>query len=98
MHLGRYVIYSPIVEHPAKKTSSFDKTIFEDDLSSEIRKPLSELTLKGLRDKLSSLLNFINPIVEKQEVDSKTIAAYALQFVSNQTITRTLPHYVKRSY
>ena len=42
------------------------------------------MTLKGLRVRLISLLNFINQIAEKEEVDSKTIAAYALQSVSNQ--------------
>ena len=42
------LFYFPIVEPPAKKRSSVDKTIFEADLSSEI---------KGLRVRLSSLLH-----------------------------------------
>ena len=41
------------IQHPAKKSTSGDHIIFEADLSKEIRKPLTQLTLKGLRVRLA---------------------------------------------
>ena len=79
------MFYTPIIEHPAKKRSSGDTTIFTADISAETRKPLSEVTLKGLRVRLAPLLKLINQIAEKEEVDAKTIAAYALQLISNES-------------
>ena len=69
---------TPIIEHPAKKRSPGDTTIFTADISTETRKPLSEVALKGLRVRLAPLLKLINQIAEKEEVDAKTIATYTL--------------------
>ena len=77
--------YAISYEHPPKRRSSSDKVIFEADISSIARKPLSELTTKGLRVRLSSLLKLVDQLAEKEQVDSKTIATYCLQLVSNLT-------------
>ena len=77
--------YQASCENPPKRRSSSDKVIFESDLSSVARKPLSELTTKGLRQRLSPLLKLVDQLAEKEEVDSKTIATYCLQLVSNVT-------------
>ena len=61
------------------------KTIFTADISAEIRKPLSELTLERLRARLAPVLKMINQLAEKEEVDAKTIAAYTLQLTSNES-------------
>ena len=51
----------------------------------EIRKPLSQLTLKNLRTRLGSILKIIHAFSLKEEVDSKIIAAYALVLLSNES-------------
>ena len=75
--------YSPEIEHSSKKIFLVNKTIFEADLSVEMRKHLSDLTLKGLRFRLAQLLRLINLIADREEVDARTISAYALQLISN---------------
>ena len=87
--------YSPVTELPAIKRYCVDKTVFKAHLSAEIRKPLSQLTLKGLRVRLGPLLNLISQIAEKEEVNSKTIATYGLQLVSNQTHDQTTSKFCK---
>ena len=77
--------YSPEIEHPSKKIFLVNRTIFEADLSVEMRKHLSDLTLKGLRFKLAPLLRLINLIADREEVDARTISAYALQLISNDS-------------
>ena len=54
---------------PQKKIISQDKQIIEIDISQETRKPLSQLTSKGLRTRLSPLLNLIEVLAEKEETD-----------------------------
>lgn len=68
-----------------EKRISQEKIIVEYDLSMEQRKPLSQITLKALRTRLNPLLNLIDTIADKEEVESKTIAAYALMLISNVT-------------
>ena len=77
--------YSPEIEHHSKKIFLVNKTIFEADLSVEMRKHLSDLTLKGLRFRLAPLLRLINLIADREEVDARTISAYALQLISNDS-------------
>ena len=61
-----------------------EKLIIESDLSMEIRKPLSQLTLKALRTRLGPVLKIIHAFSLKEEVDTKIIAAYALMLLSNE--------------
>ena len=68
---------------PHKKRISDEQIIFEADLSQDHRKPLSELTLKSVRLRLSSLLNLIEILAEKEQTTPTEIAAYALQLISN---------------
>ena len=70
---------------PSDLPGNRKKVIVETDISKEIRKPLSQLTLKGLRLRFIPLLNLIDVIAEKEEVDSKIIAAYALKLISNES-------------
>ena len=53
--------------------------------SKAIRKPLLELTIKGQRVHLEPLLALIKSLAASENVDSKTIAAMALQFVSSSS-------------
>ena len=68
---------------PHKKRISDEQIIFEADLSQDNRKPLSELTLKSVRLRLSSLLNLIEILAEKEQTTPTEIAACALQMISN---------------
>ena len=79
------MFYSPRVKRPAEKIPSVGNTIFTADLSAEIRKDLSKITLKGLRSRLAPLLQLIRQIVEKEDVCAKAIAAHTLPFISNES-------------
>ena len=79
------MFYSPRIERPAEKIPPVGNMIFTADLSAEIRKDLSKLTIKGLRSRLAPLLQLIRQIAEKEDVSAKTIAAHALQLISNET-------------
>ena len=76
---------------PQKKILLQDNTILKINLSHENKKPLSELTLKALRTRLSSLLNLIDIIATKEETDKKTIASYVLQLISNELCDKKVP-------
>ena len=79
----------------SERRLSEDRIIFEADLSIEIRKPLSQLTTKALKTRLASLLNLIETLAVKEEVDDKTIASYGLQLVSNLTHDRNTSSFCK---
>ena len=89
------LFYSSLIQHYAKKRISGDQIIFEADLSKYIRKPLSQLTLNGLRVRLAPLLNLINELAFKEEVNSKTIISYALQFFSNETHDQSISSFCR---
>ena len=55
--------------------------IFEEDFDKERRKPLRELTHKGLKHRLQ-LNHILQTIAESENENPKTIAAYALQCFS----------------
>ena len=76
------MFYSPRIKQPAEKLPSVDNTIFTVDLSAEIRKNLSKLTLKGLRTRLAPLLQLIRQISAKEDV---AMCAHALQLISNES-------------
>ena len=76
---------------PQKKILLQDDTILKINLCHENKKPLSELTLKALRTRLSSLLNLIDIIATKEETDRKTIASYVLQLISNELYDKKVP-------
>lgn len=64
-------------------------------MSIDVRKPLSELTLKGLRTRLAPLLKLINQIAENENVHTKIIAAYAFQLISNESKDLSTAKYCK---
>ena len=68
-----------------EKIPSVGNTIFTGNLSAEIRKDLSKLTLKGLRCRLAPLLQLIRLIAEKEDDSAKAIAAHELQLISNES-------------
>ena len=71
--------------HPPKQQILEEKLIIESDLSMEIIKPLSLLTLKALRTRLGPVLKIIHAFSLKEEVDSNIIAAYALMLLANES-------------
>ena len=80
--------FSPTL--PLKKRISDEKIIFKADLSQDKRKPLSELTLKSVRLRLSSLLNLVEALAEKEQTTPTVIAAYVLQLISNDNHDRSV--------
>ena len=78
-------VFYTIPSNPPGNRKVERKVIIERNISKEIREPLSQLTQKGLRLRFSPLLNLIDVIAEKEEVDSKIIAAYALKLISNES-------------
>ena len=72
--------------------------IFEEDFEKERRKPLRELTHKGLKHRLQSLLNHIQTIAENENENEnpKTIAAYALQCFSKKVMILKAQKSVKK--
>ena len=83
--------WSPTFRPQKKKKLSHDKQTIEIDFSQEFRKPLSELTSKALRTRLSPLLNLINSLAEKEETDRILTATYALQLISQEFSDKKLP-------
>ena len=77
------VFYTFPLTHPLKRRILQNKIIIASDLSIEQRKPLSQITLKAQRTRLNPLLNLIDTIAHKEEVEPKTIAAYALMLIAN---------------
>ena len=65
------------------KLKVHEKEIVEVDLSKKPRKPLSELTMKAMRTRLLPLLDLMSTLAEKENVELKSIAIYALQCISN---------------
>ena len=80
-------VFCTIPTDPSRNRKVERKVIIETDISKEIRKPLSQLTIKGLRLRFLPLLNLIGAIEEKllQHTHSKIIAAYALKLISNES-------------
>ena len=79
------MFYSPRIERTAEKITPVCNMIFTADLSAEIRKDLSKLTIRGLRSRLAPLLRLIRQIAEKEDVSAKAIAAHTLPFISNES-------------
>ena len=89
------LFYSFLQTSPPKKRLTEGKIIIESDLSLETRKPLAQLTLKALRTRLSPLLILIETIANKERVDTKTISAYALMLISNESRHRETADFCK---
>ena len=70
------LFYSVSLDHSPKKRCSAETIIFQADLSTKVRKPLSQLTTKDLRFRSAPILKLIDQVAEKEEVDSKIIASY----------------------
>ena len=70
---------------PAKRRKLPERYVVSVEFVKEVRKPLLQLTTKGQRARLSSLLSCIDTIAHMEDVDSKTIAALALQLVSSSS-------------
>ena len=68
---------------PRKKRISGEKLIFEAELPQETRKPLSQLTRKGLKNRLKPVLDLIASVAENENVDARTIATYTLQLLAS---------------
>ena len=66
---------------PAKRRTLPERYVVSVELVKEVRKPLLQLTTKGQRARLPSLLSCIYTIAHMEDVNCKTIAALALQLV-----------------
>ena len=63
------LFYRCLHANSPKKRISEGPIIFEVEFSSETRKPLSEITLKGLRNRLNPILQLIKTVALREEVD-----------------------------
>ena len=70
--------YSLQAIHPHKKRISEEKIIFETELSQDTRKPIDQLTNKGLKKRLKPLLALLCSIADFENVEVKTIATTCL--------------------
>ena len=61
---------------------------FQAEISTEIRKPICLLKTKALRNRLKPLLHLIDSLAEREKVEPKVIATYALQLISNENHDR----------
>ena len=68
---------------PKNKYITRETLVLETGLSKEFRKPLSEMTHKGLRARLSPLLQLIGTMAEKESVDAENKATYEIQLQAN---------------
>ena len=59
-------------------------SVFEEDSSMPTRKPLSELSTKGLRNPLSSLLTNLETSDEQENVSSKELSCYPISYNRSQ--------------
>ena len=63
-------------------SSSQSTSFFEEDFSRPTRKPLNELSTKGLRNRLSSLLAHLETVAEQENVSSKELSCYLMMLCS----------------
>ena len=61
---------------------------FIEETSKDIRKPLLKLTMKAARNRLNVLLQHIQFVTQREQVDEKMVAALALELISNQEYDR----------
>ena len=55
---------------------------FDEDLSRTKRKHLNEMTAKGIRNRLSSLLTHLEAVAKQEDVSSKVLSAYLMMLCS----------------
>ena len=63
-------------------SASQSTAVFEEDFSRPTRKPLNELSTKGLRNRLSSLLSHLDTVAEQENVSSKELSCYLMMLCS----------------
>ncbi|KAI6661263.1 hypothetical protein LOD99_10084 [Oopsacas minuta] len=63
-------------------SSSQSTSVFEEDFSKPTRKPLRELSTKGLRSRLSSLLTHLEKVAVQENVSSKELSCYLMMLCS----------------
>ena len=92
---GEMLFHTCLYTNSKKKRVSEGAIIFEDEFSSETRKPLSELTLKGLRNRLNPIIQLIKTVASRERVDPIDIATYTLQLISNENHDTTVSNICK---
>ena len=73
------LFHSVSISSPQKKRLCETGTVFQCELPQERRKSLSELTNKGLKNRLSSILGFVSCIAQNENVEPIAIATYVLK-------------------
>ena len=65
-----------------------EQTTFIEENSTEIRKPLLKLTMKAARYRLSILLQHVQFVAQREQVEEKKITALLLELISNKEYDR----------
>ena len=76
-------------------SSSQSTSVFEEDFSKPTRKPLRELSTKGLRNRLSSLLTHLETVAEQENVSSKELSCYLMMLCSQAEYDFTAAKFCK---
>ena len=77
------ISFCPLPKRP--RLSAITTTVsFEESLTHSKRKVIGDLTIKGLRYRLSSLKSHLDSVAENEDVSPKTIASYLLLLCSNE--------------
>ncbi|KAI6653932.1 hypothetical protein LOD99_3108 [Oopsacas minuta] len=76
-------------------SSSQSTSVFEEDFSKPTRKPLRELSTKGLRSRLSSLLTHLEKVAVQENVSSKELSCYLMMLCSQTEYDFTTTKFCK---
>ncbi|KAI6661839.1 hypothetical protein LOD99_9791 [Oopsacas minuta] len=76
-------------------SSSQSTSVFEEDFSKPTRKPLRELSTKGFRNRLSSLLTHLEKVVVQENVSSQELSCYLMMLCSQTEYDFTTTKFCK---
>ncbi|KAI6659636.1 hypothetical protein LOD99_14559 [Oopsacas minuta] len=76
-------------------SSSQSTSVFEEDFSKPTRKPLRELSTKGLRSRLFSLLTHLEKVAVQENVSSKELSCYLMMLCSQTEYDFTTTKFCK---
>ncbi|KAI6651054.1 hypothetical protein LOD99_5631 [Oopsacas minuta] len=78
------LFHSLHIASPLKKRLSETSIVFQCELTQEGRKPLSELTNKGLRHGLRPIFDFNSSVAQSEDVNPIEIATYVLKLYGGE--------------
>ena len=83
------ISFCPLPKRP-KLHANTTSISFEENVTHSKRKVISDLTIKGLRYRLSSLKSHLDSVAEHEEVSPKTISSFYYYSVLMQSTTSVL--------